>query len=262
MVSNAPSVHDQIALGLREHPAKKGLPFNALVTALEIGGSIGLFHFAQQLGAGDVASYLVGSIAPVLGGLAIWVRARKLSGASAAIFAFTFLSAVIALVGSGAPKALLYKDCAATALIGLIFLGSCVLAPRPIVFYFAQRYGTDGTHEGMSVFDMMWDAYPDFRTGMYVTSFLWAALFLVQSAGTALIIRHSDYGLAYDYDQLLPAVAIMLGIIGSIVVGRYFARKGRARRNCGGGGQQREVTPRGDEDHAICRTSAPIGLSP
>ncbi len=39
MVSNAPSVHDQIALGLKEHPAKKGLPFNILVTAIEIGGS-------------------------------------------------------------------------------------------------------------------------------------------------------------------------------------------------------------------------------
>ena len=86
MVSNPPSVHDQIAQGLREHPAKKGLPFNILITALEIGGSIILFHFAQRMGASDVVSYLVGSIAPVLGGFAIWIRARKFSGASAAIF--------------------------------------------------------------------------------------------------------------------------------------------------------------------------------
>ena len=45
---------------------------------------------------------------------------------------------------------LLYKDYAATALIGLIFLGSCVLARKPVVFYMAQRYGTDGTHDGMA----------------------------------------------------------------------------------------------------------------
>ena len=101
-------------LGLREHPAKKGLPFNIFVTVLEIGGSITLFHLAQRMGASDVVSYLVGSIAPVLGGFAIWIRARKFSGASAAIFAFTFISAVIALVGSSSPKVLLYKDCAAT----------------------------------------------------------------------------------------------------------------------------------------------------
>jgi hypothetical protein len=136
---SAPSVHDQIASGLREHPAKKGLPFNIFVTILEIGGSITLFHLARRMGASDVVSYLVGSIAPVLGGLAIWVKARKFSGASAAIFTFTFISAVIALAGSTTPKMLLYKDCAATALVGLVFLGSCVLARKPLVFYFAQR---------------------------------------------------------------------------------------------------------------------------
>ena len=229
VASNASSVHDQIALGLKEHPAKKGLPFNILVTVIEIGGSITLFHVAQRMGASDVVSYLIGSIAPVVGGFAIWIKARKFSGASAAIFAFTFISAVIALVGRTSPKALLYKDCAATALIGLVFLGSCVLARKPVAFYLAQRYGTDGTHDGMSTFDTMWDAYPDFRRGMYVTSYLWATLFLVQAATTALIIRQADYATAYNYDQILPVVAIALGLVGSIAIGRYFTRKGKAR---------------------------------
>ena len=141
------------------------------------------------MGASNVVSYLAGSIGPVVGGLAIWAKARKFSGASASIFAFTAVSAIIALIASTSPKVLLYKDCATTALIGLIFLGSCVLARKPLVFYFAQRYGTDGTHDGMAIFDIMWDTYRDFRAGMYVTSYLWAALFLIQAGGTALIIR-------------------------------------------------------------------------
>src|SRR5262249_46749990 len=153
----------------------------------------------QRMGASDVVSYLVGSIGPVVGGFMIWVRARKFSGASAAIFSFTALSAIITLVGSTSPKVLLYKDCAVTALVGLIFLGSCLLA-KPLVFYMAQRYATDGTHEGMAAFDKMWDAYHEFRTGMYVTSYLWAALFLVQAAGTALIIHQTTYSTAYNYD--------------------------------------------------------------
>jgi hypothetical protein len=229
VVSNPASVHDQIAQGLRDHPARKGLPFNIVVTVLEVGGSLALFHLARRQGASDVVSYLAGSIAPVLGGIAIWVRARKFSGASAAIFTFTFISAVIALAGSTTPKVLLYKDCAATALIGLVFLGSCVVARKPVVFYLAQRYGTDGTHDGMSTFDAMWDAYPDFRRGMYVTSYLWAALFLLQAAGTALIIHQTDYSTAYNYDQILPIIATALGIVGSIAIGRYFTKKGRAR---------------------------------
>src|ERR1700690_1788756 len=185
------AVHEQISQSLREHPAKKGMGFNILVTAVEIGGSIGLFPLAQRTGASDVVSYLIGSIAPVVGGFMVWAKARKFSGASAAIFSFTALSAVIALIGSHAPKALLYKDCAVTALIGLIFLGSCVLVRRPVVFYMAQRYGTDGTHDGMAIFDRMWDVYRDFRTTMYLISYLWAALFLIQAAVTALIIRET-----------------------------------------------------------------------
>jgi hypothetical protein len=229
MASNAPTVHDRIAQGLKEHPAKKGMLFNILVTVVEIGGSIALFHLAQRLGASDVASYLVGSIGPVVGGFMIWAKARKFSGASAAIFTFTVVSAIIALAGSTTPKVLLYKDCVATALIGLIFLGSCFLAHKPVVFYMAQRHGTDGTHDGMAIFDTMWDTYHEFRRGMYVISYLWAALFLLQAAGTALIIRQAKYSTAYNYDQILPLVATALGIVGSIAISRYFTKKGRAR---------------------------------
>jgi uncharacterized membrane protein len=222
-------VHDEIAQGLKDHPARKGMSFNALVTLIEIGGSIGLFHLARRLGASDVVSYLVGSIGPVVGGLAIWIKARKFSGASASIFAFTAVSAIIALIGSTDPKVLLYKDCAATALVGLIFLGSCVLARKPVVFYMAQRYGTDGTHDGMATFDKMWGAYRDFRTVMYVISYWWAALFLIQAAVTVLIIRQASFPTAYNYDQILPLVATGLGILGSITLGRRSARKGQAR---------------------------------
>ncbi|MBV9810926.1 MAG: hypothetical protein JO286_27400 [Solirubrobacterales bacterium] len=229
MAAGDGAVHEQVAQGLREHPAKKGMRFNILVTAVEIGGSIGLFHLAQRMGANDVVSYLIGSIAPVVGGFMVWAKARKFSGASAAIFAFTALSAVIALIGSTAPKVLLYKDCAVTALIGLIFLGSCVLVRKPLVFYMAQRYGTDGTHDGMAIFDAMWDISRDFRTCMYVISYLWAVLFLIQAAGTVLIIRQTRYSTAYNYDQILPWAAIGLGIVGSIAIGRYFNKKGEAR---------------------------------
>lgn len=228
-MDNGWSVHDDIAQGLREHPSNKGLAFKGFVTAIEIGGSIALFHLARSMGTSDVDAYLLGSIGPVIGGFMIWAKARKFSGASAAIFAFTAISAVIAIAGSADPKVLLYKDCAATALIGLVFLGSCVVVRKPVVFYLAQRYGTDGTHDGMSVFDKMWDNYQDFRTGMYVTSYLWAALFIIQAAGTALIVRQTTYATAYNYNQILPLVATALGIAGSVAIARYFTKRGKAR---------------------------------
>ena len=63
MTAGQPTAHDRIAQGLKEHPAKKGMPFNILVTAVEIGGSITLFHLAQRMGATDVVSYLIGTAA-------------------------------------------------------------------------------------------------------------------------------------------------------------------------------------------------------
>jgi hypothetical protein len=64
---------------------------------------------------------------------------------------------------------------------------------------------------------------------MYVISGLWAALFLTQAAGTALIIRQTRYSTAYNYDQILPMAAIGLGIAGSFAIGRHFREKGDQR---------------------------------
>jgi hypothetical protein len=54
-------------------------------------------------------------------------------------------------------------------------------------------------------------------------------LFLIQAAVTALIIRQTRFSTAYNYDQILPLVATGLGILGSVALGRYFARRGQAR---------------------------------
>lgn len=221
---------DEIERELKAHPARKGMVFNVAVTLVEIGGAILLFHLASAMGAGDVQAYLIGSIAPVLGALAVWIRSRAFSGASAAIFAFTALSAVVAVVGSTEPKVLLYKDCATTAIIGLIFVASCVLLRRPVVFYFAQRYGTDGTRDGMAAFDRMWTAYPTFRRSMYQISVVWGVVFLVQAGVTALIIAATPFSTGYDWDQILPIVAVVVAIAITVVIARRAQREGEARR--------------------------------
>jgi hypothetical protein len=218
--------HAAIERAMKAHPAKKGIRFNVAVTVLEIGGAIVLFRLARGMGASEVVAYLVGSAAPVLGALAVWIRSRKFSGASAAIFAFTALSAVVAVVGSTEPRVLLYKDCATTAIIGLIIGLSCVLMRRPVLFYFSQRYGTDGTSEGMAAFDAMWVAYPAFRRSMYLISLVWTVAFLVQAGVTALVVGATPFDTAYTWDQILPIVALVVAMgLTSVILRR--ARKAR-----------------------------------
>ncbi len=220
---------EEIEREQKAHPAKKGMAFNAGVTVLEVGGAILAFHLVKNAGASDVAAYLMGSIAPILGAVIVWIRAKKFSGASAAIFAFTLLSAAVAVIGSTDSKVLLYKDCAVTAAIGLIFGLSCVVAPRPVLFYFSQRYGTDGTTEGMAVYDKMWVAYPGFRKVMYQISAVWAVIFLLQAGITALVIRATKFSTAYNYDQILPIVALVLAMAITMMLAARAKKLGAAR---------------------------------
>ena len=65
---------------------------------------------------------------------------------------------------------------------------------------------------------------------MYIISYWWAALFLIQAGCDSA--HHPPVQLlttAYNYDQILPLVATGLGIVGSIALGRYFTKRGRAR---------------------------------
>lgn len=219
------TTHDEITRLRAAHSPRNGMWFNIIVTVIEIGGTLVLFRLARGAGASEVAAYLIGSIAPVVGALAVWIRSRRLSGASAAIFAFTILSAAVAVIGSTEPKVLLYKDCAVTAVIGLIFAGSCLLA-RPVVFYFAQRYGTDGTDDGMRTFDLMWEAYPTFRRGMYGISMVWAGVFLVQAAVTAVIIAGTTFDTGYTWDQVLPFVAFGVAFVLTVALARRMRAAG------------------------------------
>lgn len=219
---------EEITRTMQAHPASRGLVFNVAVTVLEIGGAIAVFGLVQARGGSDVEAYLAGTAAPLAGAVIIWARARKLSGASVAIFAFALLSAAVALVGSTDPKVLLSRDCATTALVGAVLGLSCFVVPRPVMSYFSQRYGTDGTREGMAAFDAMWVAYPTFRRTMYLISAVWAVVFLVQAGVTALIIAATPFAQAYVRDQVLPALALALAIALTVVISRRAQRAGRA----------------------------------
>lgn len=214
---------------LARHPAKRGVVFNIALTALEVGGAIGLFQLAKAGGGDDVKAYLAGSVAPLLGAVVVWGRSRKFRGASAAIFAFTALSVVVALVGTD-PRVLLYKDCAATAMVGVVCAASCVLMARPVMFYFAQRYGSDGTREGMAVFDRMWVVYPAFRRSMFHVTIVWAVVFVAQAVVTALIIASASFATAYGWDQILPIVALVVALSLSVTVGRHAQRAAGTER--------------------------------
>lgn len=209
-------------------PARSGIVFNVVVTAIDVGVAILAFQVARNLGASDAVAYVVGSVGPILGSIAVWVRARKVSGASLAILAFTLLSALAVFIGSRRPDMLLYKDAVVTGIIGLIFAGS-VLLPRPLVFYFGQRYATDGTHDGMERYSSLWQ-YRTFRRANQVISLVWGAAYLGEAGVKAWVISRTSFGTAYVWDQVLPWIATGVAFVITIRLGRYYRRRGMLER--------------------------------
>jgi hypothetical protein len=201
-----------------------GLWFSVAVTAIDAGVAIVAFQIARHAGASDSTAYFVAGIGPLLGGLAVWARARELSGASLAILAFMLLSTVIAVVGSHDPDALLYKDAVSTGLVGLIFGGS-LLFPRPLAFYFGQRYMTDGTHTGMEEWRAMW-RYRAFRHGNYAVTAVWATVYVIEAAIKAYVIHSNGFAAAYAWTQVLPWVATGVAAVLTIALNRYYWRQG------------------------------------
>ncbi len=164
-------------------------------------------------------AYFVGSAGPLLDSLAVWLRARELSGASIAILAFTVLSAVAALVGSHHADVLLYKDAVVTGLVGVIFAGS-MLFPRPLAFYFGQRYATDATHEGMEGWSRLW-RYPLFHRAQYVITAVWAAVYLLEALGKAYLIHSVGFDAAYTWTQILPFAAAVACVL-TVAIARHY----------------------------------------
>lgn len=199
-----------------------GVGFAIGLTIVEIGLSIVLFDVARDQGAGTVAAYLIASAAPIAGAVVYWVRGRSFSGASAAIFSFTVLSALVAVVGGGDATLLLYKDAGATGIVGLIFLGS-LGAPRPLAFHFGQRFATGATPEGIAWWNGLWQ-YPQFRRTQRIVTAVWAVAFLVEAILKSLVIASLDYDTAYTFTQILPFVAVALALVTSIAIVRRTAR--------------------------------------
>ncbi len=217
--TESPGVTAGPATAARRH---SGLAFTVAVTVLDVGVALAAYEIARAAGAGQAAAYLAGSIGPLLGALAVWLRARTVSGASVAVLAFTLLSAAAVLAGSHDPRMLLYKDAVVTAVIGAVFAVS-LACPRPLAFYFGQRFLADGTREGMRAWAAQWP-HPLFRRANYLITTVWAATYLLDAAGKSYLISSASYDTAYTGTQLLPLAAAGAATVTTFAVIRHYTR--------------------------------------
>jgi hypothetical protein len=178
-------------------------------------------------GMGTVPALLWSGAWPVFETVLSLAIHRRIDEFSIMVLIFLVLS-VVAAVGFNSPRLLVVKESAVNGLFGVVLLAS-LLMPRPLMFYFGRRFGTNGTPEGIAAWNALWQ-YPAFRRTQRVLTTVWGVVLVA----AALLQIGLSYVLSTDamvvVFNVLPYV-VFAGLIGwSISYGKRARARGEARR--------------------------------
>jgi len=152
------------------------------------------------------------------------VRYRRFDVFSTMVLTFIMLGAVTSVLFDD-PRLLLLKGSVTGAVFGLILLGS-LAAPRPIMFFFGRKFGTDGTPEGAAYWNGLW-RHPMFRRSM---TLMWGLGLTLVSVVTGALVFVLPVATMVVVDNVAPpAVIVVLAVI-STVYGKRVAAAGARRR--------------------------------
>ncbi|MFF2198614.1 VC0807 family protein [Streptomyces sp. NPDC058157] len=184
----------------------------AMVTTLlyDIGLSVMAYFAAELLGATTYVALLAGTV--VTGARMLWVAARQRRVDPFALFLLFLFGASLALsFTSGGARFILAKDCAQSAVAGLVLVGSCAVR-RPLAYYAALRFARQAGTRQAAEFQA--------RAGTATMRARWRRVTLVW--GTTLLI---DASLRIAAVYLLPievasnvSQLLMFAFIGGLVL--------------------------------------------
>jgi intracellular septation protein A len=214
---------------------RRAMMLGFLLTAVfDVGVALVAFRVAKHLGADDRIAYLASAIGPAIMLVITWIRARTLGGASVVILLFLLFSAAATFIGGGDPRLLIAKDSVVTGAFGAACLLSTLL-PRPLMFYFGAKFGTDGSREGIRYWSGLW-RYPDFRRSMYLINTAWGVGFLIEAAVRILVAYTvSSFQTANTIATILPFAFLAVLITYTIWVGNRTRAAAQARIASAGG---------------------------
>ncbi|WP_104090296.1 VC0807 family protein [Arthrobacter sp. GMC3] len=202
----------------------------ALTVVFDIGLAILAFSVAQALGASDTVAYLIASVGPLTGMFANWFRTHKLGGVSIIILVTILISAAVSLIGSQDARILLLKDSALTGGFGLVTLISALpIFPKPLMFFFGLKFGTDGMRGGIQEWYDLWDKYPVFRKGQYLINTVWGVSFLLEALIKAFSSLVLPYSVAFTVNQIFPFLVLAAVIFWTIQYGNKQRQQGEER---------------------------------
>ncbi|MDJ0383849.1 VC0807 family protein [Streptomyces sp. G-G2] len=170
----------------------------------------------------EFSALLLSSAWPVVDSIVTLAWRRHIDEFAIVTLVFLVITAFVTLVGTHSARALLIKDSAVTGLFGTLCVAT-LLAPRPLMFYFGRKFGTDGTPQGVAHFNGLWQ-YPDFRKAMRRMTTVWGVAYLFEAALRVVLA----YSLTTDTMVVLSPVLIYGFLVALIFWTVRFSKRTQA----------------------------------
>ncbi|MFF3858231.1 VC0807 family protein [Streptomyces sp. NPDC002209] len=152
-----------------------------LTIALNVAAPIITYNtLVHDHGWSETSALLASGAWPVLESAIMVAWRRKLDEFAIVTLVFLVITAMVPLVGAQSAQALLVKDSVVTGLFGLLCLAT-LLAPRPLMFYFGRKFGTDGTPAGVAYYNDLW-RFEGFRNTQRRMTLVWGVVYLIEAA--------------------------------------------------------------------------------
>lgn len=190
---------------------------------LSVVAPIVIYDVLTDLGYSQVTALLLSGIGPLLDMLITIVRSRRVDEFSVVVLAFLAIGVVTSLIFSD-PRLFLLKESVATGLFGVIILGSLVVAPRPLMFYFGRRFATGGAPARIEWWNGLW-RFEGFRRTQRVITAVWGTVLLAEAVIRVVLTYMAPIATMVVVNNVAPLVVIGLLVLWTIT----YARRAQAR---------------------------------
>ncbi|MEU8526868.1 MULTISPECIES: VC0807 family protein [Streptomyces] len=215
-----------------------------LTIGLNVVAPIITYNQLSEHGWSDFSALLVSGAWPVLDSVISLAWRRKLDEFGIVALVFLVITAVVSLVGTHSPRALLIKDSGVTGLFGLLCLVT-LFARRPLMFYFGRKFATDGTPASTAWWNGMWQ-FDGFRSTMRTMTVVWGVAYIAEALvriGLAFVLSTST--------MVIVSPIMIYGVLGGLALWTAWFSKRRAAE-----GARRQAAAEAAQAAAAARAEA------
>lgn len=176
-------------------------------------------------GLAPVPALLLSGVWPLIEMVVTMVRQRHIDEFSMFVL-IGIVIGVLTAVFSDSVRAVFLKDSITTGLLGLVFL--VTLPFKPLTFFLARRFATDGSKVQRDWWDGLW-RYPVFRLVQRQLGAAWGLALIGEAAVRAVLTWQLGPGPMVVVNNVVPYVVTAVMVFVSITVGKRSRRNAQAR---------------------------------